>query len=231
MNCKDFENWLVSTDRPWDTIVSGDVTAHLSTCADCEQLYLLDTGLETRLSATFVQQEIPTNLETLIESNLEHAAGPPVISIKKLTGVVAVIGVLFSIFYLNLNTPFRFQNLQQLSEDAVLQHLSGDTTMTFDASRLEQAISMLSKELKFKVILPDLEARGYILLGGRICAVGKCRTAYLFYKDQEKTCSLFIMDYDHLEFEMADGSHFNNVLKGCKTDIWKEKGQVYAMVY
>ncbi|MCF6248934.1 MAG: hypothetical protein L3J69_16485 [Desulfobacula sp.] len=231
MNCKDFENWLLSVERTSDSTVPNNVTEHLLICADCEQIYLLDTGLETQINGAFARQDVPIHLEALIESDLDHATGPPFLTIKKITGLVAAIGILVAFFYLNLNTPFRFQNLQQLSENAVLQHLNGDFTMTFDASRLDQTISMLSKELKFKVILPDLTARGYILLGGRICAFGKCRAAYLFYKNQEKVCSLFIMDYDRLEFEMADGSRFNNILKGCKTDIWKENGQVYAMVY
>ena len=90
---------------------------------------------------------------------------------------------------------------------------------------------MLSKELKFNVIIPDLKDKEYILLGGRLCVIEKCKIAYLFYIKKEKICSLFIMDYDHLGFEMADGSRFSNVIKGCHTDIWKEKGQVYAMVY
>ena len=38
------------------------------------------------------------------------------------------------------------------------------------------------------------------------------------------------MDYDLFEFQMADGSRFNNVVKGYQTNIWKENSQVYAMV-
>jgi hypothetical protein len=64
-----------------------------------------------------------------------------------------------------------------------------------------------------------------------LCVLGKCRIAYLFYEKHAKTCSMFIMDYGNLDFEMADGARFSNDLKGCHTDIWKEKGQVYAMVY
>jgi len=60
--------------------------------------------------------------------------------------------------------------------------------------------------------------------------VGNCRTAYFIYKKDKKTRSLFIMDYDLFEFQMADGSRFNNVVKGYQTNIWKENSQVYAMV-
>lgn len=58
-----------------------------------------------------------------------------------------------------------------------------------------------------------------------------CKAAYLFFEKKKNLCSLFIMDYDHLGFEIADGSRFSNIIKGCPTDIWKEKGQVYAMVH
>jgi hypothetical protein len=61
--------------------------------------------------------------------------------------------------------------------------------------------------------------------------LGRCKIAYLFYRKEQKLSSLFILDYGHMDFEMADGSRFSNDLKGFHTDIWKEKGQVYAMVY
>ncbi len=103
--------------------------------------------------------------------------------------------------------------------------------MSFTANEIEPAKVSMSNELNFNIILPDLHPQGYVLLGGRLCVLEKCKIAYLFYKKDEKICSVFIMDYNNLDFAMADGSKFYNEIKGCNTDIWKDKGQVYAMVY
>lgn len=103
--------------------------------------------------------------------------------------------------------------------------------MSFSADEIKQATVMMSQKLKFNVAIPDFKDRGYKLLGGRLCVLGDCNIAYLFYERQNKICSLAIMDYENLDFKMADGSSFSNDIKGCHTDIWKEKGQVYAMVY
>ena len=46
-----------------------------------------------------------------------------------------------------------------------------------------------------------------------------------------KKGSLFIMDVDHLDFEIADKTRFSTTIKGCDTQVWKDDGQVYAMVF
>ncbi len=103
--------------------------------------------------------------------------------------------------------------------------------MTFDAANLDQALAMLTKELGFQVLLPDLNSQDCVLLGGRLCALGNCRAAYFIIEKQGKTGSLFVMDTDFLKFDMADGSQFRTSLKGCDTQVWKDHGQVYAMVF
>ncbi|MBU1342543.1 MAG: hypothetical protein KKE44_12905 [Proteobacteria bacterium] len=231
MICKDFQHWLLARDEFTDKITPA-AQEHLESCENCKALYNIDLGLEKSIQAAFFQEELPKGLFDQIELTLDHAKTPILYAKQKIAGIVAgfalIIAMVFMVFF---NPPFRYQNLQQLSEKAVASHLKGNTAMSFTGDQIEQALSMLSKELKFNVILPDLTDKGYVLLGGRLCVLGECRTAYLFYQNQDKVSSVFILDYDHLDFEMADGSRFENDIKGCHTDIWKEKGQVYAMVY
>ncbi|MCP3873984.1 MAG: hypothetical protein GY699_12610 [Desulfobacteraceae bacterium] len=231
MNCKDFQYWLLTRD-----VFTGnenlDVVKHLKGCKSCKKLYNIDLGLEENIQTAFVQQEIPNGLSHQIELTLDHAKIPKRVSKKRLTGSVFSVALASLIaFMMFFNTPFRYENLQQLSEKAVTRHLKRDMAMSFDANQIEQALIMLRKELKFNVIIPNLKNQGYALLGGRLCILDKCKIAYLFYEKQNKVTSLFIMDDNHLAFEMADGSRFINDIKGCHTDIWKEKGQIYAMVY
>lgn len=230
MMCKDFQHWLLTRDN-FREDDPEDVLDHRRECPSCSRLYAIDEGLETAIQSAFLQEELPKGLVDQIDLNLDHA-GPQVrVTRLKIAGLVAGLALIpLIVFMVFFNKPFRYQNLQQLSENAVFSHLKGNQAMSFTADEVEQAVAMLSRELKFKVILPDLKDQGYVLLGGRLCALGKCKIAYLFYEKQKKVSSLIIMDYDHLDFEMADGSRFSNDIRGCHTDIWKEKGQVYAMV-
>lgn len=231
MKCNEFKDWLPARDifRDKDNI---DALEHLNDCKTCNCLYEIDLGLEKDIQSAFHQQEIPEGLLDQIDLTLDQAQGSDLFSKLKLTGIITFFCLMviagYRVFF---NTPFQYQNLRQFSEKAVASHLKGNTTMTFTADEIESALSMLRKELSFNVILPDLADKGYTLVGGRLCVLGKCKTAYLFYKKQGRISSLFIMDDDHIGFEMADGSRFSNTIKGFHTDIWKKQGQVYAMVY
>lgn len=231
MNCNDFQHWLLTRDV-FSDIENPYALRHIEGCETCKNLYDIDLGLEKNIQSAFLQHEVPKGLFDQIELTLDHAKTPVFITNKRLLGLVAGLClIVIAVFMVFSGKPFRYENLQQLTETAVASHLKGNMIMSFTADKIEPAVVILSKELKFNVIVPDLTSQGYVLLGGRLCVLDKCKIAYLFYKKDEKISSLFIMDYDHLDFEMADGSRFSNDIKGCHTDIWKEKGQVYAMVY
>lgn len=232
MNCKKFETWLSSKQPDFGDDTPQTQTDHIMDCPDCRNAYRLDTRLESGIKRAFVRQNLPEDLFTRIDSAVDHAARSPVFSFSKIAVMAAGLSLLVAVFYFSLTgKPPRFQNLQQLSTEAVTKHLDGNFQMSFDAAGIDQALLMLRRELRFNLLLPDLGAKGYVLLGGRLCIVGDCRAAYLFYRKDAKISSLFIMDYESLSFEMADGSSFNNIIKGYRTDIWKQNAQVYAMVY
>ena len=238
MNCKKFETWLSSRNVQHEDSPTQEADSHLSECEECRQAFHLDTRLESHIKSALDRQDLPEGLYKRIESGLDRRNGASRLTvknrttIKKMVALIAGISLVCALVYAGFfaRTP-KFKSLQQLSAEAVTKHLDGDLRMSFDAAGIDQALVMLSKELRFNVILPDLSLEGCVLLGGRICTVSNCRSAYLLYKKNAKTVSLFIMDYDHLGFEMADGSRFNNMVKGYRTDIWKKNAQVYAMVY
>jgi anti-sigma factor RsiW len=230
MNCKDFQHWLLTRDIFTDK-ENPDVLDHLKGCATCRKLYTIDAKLEENITLAFHQQDVPKGLPDKIEWSLNHVKNSIRLAPLKLSGIAAGIVLMVVVSMVMFNKPSHYQNLQQLSEKVIVRHLKGDMVLSFGADEIEQAVAMLSQELRFKVILPELEDQGYVLLGGRCCVLGDCKTAYLFYKKNDKICSLFIMDYGDLDFQMADGSRFSSDTKGCHTNIWKEKGQVYAMVY
>ncbi len=148
------------------------------------------------------------------------------------TSWISGFTILALILFLVLTPPVpSFKNLGQISEQAVMDHLKGNRQINFTPATLDHALEVLRKELGFNVLLPDFNDQDLILLGGRLCSLGKCRATYFILEKQGQKGSLFIMNCDHLDFEMVDGSHFSTHMKGCTTDVWKNNGQVYAMVF
>jgi len=90
---------------------------------------------------------------------------------------------------------------------------------------------MLTEELGFNVRLPDLKMLDCTLMGGRLCTLGECRSAYFVVEHDGKPGSLFIMAENNIAFPIADGNRFNTWFNGCDTCIWKNNDQVYAMVW
>lgn len=234
MDCKKFHLWLQNRDT-FERELPTDVMAHRQNCRDCDQLYDLDSGLEQEITAAFAQQEVPQGLEERISLGLDHEGSQPFFKPKKslkYAGLAASLAILMVIVSMVFTSPVpSYKNLEQISEQAVKDHLKGNWKISFDTSTLYQALEMLTRELGFNVRLPDLSDQGCLLVGGRLCALGKCRAAYFILEQQGKKGSLFIMDTSHLAFDMADGTRFSTTLKGCNAQVWKDNGQVYAMVF
>ncbi len=229
MNCDQFQHWLLTRDV-FVRNEPSEVLSHLNTCADCKRLYMMDTGIEKDIRTGFFCEELPKDLMDRIDTALDGARTPLRLNRPVIATLTAGIILMAVFFFMNSNRPFRYPDLYHLGENAVLTHLKGNTTLSFTPDKLDEALTMMRKELEFDVILPDLPEKGYTLLGGRLCFVGKCRTAYLFYQKSGQTVSLFILSHDHLGFEMAEGTENHFEIKDCRADIWKENGQVYALV-
>jgi len=237
MICKDFENWVRSRNifEQEDGSAGKRFNTHLDTCPACSGIYTVDQALENRIKAVLGPEKLPDGLVDQVNISIDHAIEaltPGASSPYKKIGLAAgflLIAAIAALFF--FNQPVRYDTLHQLGESIVAGHLEGDTAMSFTADQIDQARIMMSRELQFNVVLPNLKDQGYTLLGGRVCALGKCKIAYLFYRKLDKICSLFILDYDQLNFKMADGSQFTNSMKGLNTRIWKKNGQVYALVF
>lgn len=231
MKCKNFQAWLTSKGDSSEGL-SPEMSDHISSCPECSAMYELDSGLDRKIQSAFNPVNVPNGLLEQIELTLDHAAPSRRIPFLKLAGILLASSIIcFFLLKLFINEPFQYKNLQELSEKIVDSHMNGNTKMSFSSDNIADAEAMLSRELKFNVIFPDLTDKGYVLLGGRLCVLGKCKIAYLFYEKQNKISSLVILSYDHLDFEMAEGSRFISSLKGYQTDIWKQNSQVYAMVH
>lgn len=236
MTCKKFETWLVSRNAHFDDNMPSTETDHLKNCPQCLKTLHTDSRLELIIQERLAPKDLPDGLSDRIDQAIDQANNSGSVSFREkalktaavAAGMILIVAACYMHFF---KGPTRIGNLQQLGEKAAAKHLEKNLHMTFLASDVDQAIAQISKELKFNVIIPDFSGKGFILIGGRICTVDDCKSAYLFYKTPDKIASLFILDYDQFDITMADGSRFKNEIKGLKTDIWKNNSQVYAMVY
>lgn len=244
MNCKEFHHWLGSRDIN-DHQNNPEALSHMAECKDCQRLYTLDTRLEQGVARAFTRQEMPQGLKDQIDQGLDNETHQSLfnsfslkpgnrksISPLKYSGWIAGLTTLALILFLVLTPPEpSFKNLEQISEQAVMNHLKENRQINFTPATLDHALEILKKKLGFNVLLPDFIGQDLILLGGRLCSLGKCRAAYFILEKQGEKGSLFIMNCDHLDFKMVDNRHFSTHIKGCTTDVWKNNGQVYAMVF
>jgi len=210
-------------------------------CPDCQKLYDLDTQAEQGISLAFASQELPRGLADKIDQQLDiemNRRTPPTkyrptpFAALKYTGWIAgfmvVVVILAGVIALK---PPSFKSLEQISHQAVMDHLKGNRKISFDAEALFQGLEMFKRELGFNVLLPDLTARECFLVGGRLCALGSCKAAYFVVEKKGRKGSLFIMDMAHLDVEIADGTRFFTTIKGCDAQVWKDNDQIYATVF
>ncbi len=231
MDCIAFKNWLKSRDS-FDISLLPEQENHLKACETCRKVHGIDKQIETMVLESFETFAVPDSLVQSFEIKLD-ARKKKNFSRKLNYGYLIPAGVMLlivTIFTHLMITGNTFGDLQHLSDHAVQDHLKGNYKLTFNAQEAKDALSRYSRELGFKVVLPELDAAGYTLLGGRRCVLGKCDVVYLVYQKDGAASSLFILDSDHLGFQMGSGGSYKDVIKGCCVKIWKENGQVYALV-
>jgi anti-sigma factor RsiW len=214
----------------------------MAACHECERLFIGDDTLEQGITRAFTLEDMPRGLADRVNATLDHETGNRFPSpLSKAPGIALASASLLAgllilvLIFTNVSPPSNsFKDLNQISRQAVTDHLKGNRQITFKADRRDQALALLTQKLGFKVLLPNLEALNCVLLGGRLCTLGNCKAAYFVIEKQGQggiVGSLFIMNTDHLAFDMAEGSRFMTSFKGCDTTVWKDHGQVYAMVF
>ncbi len=211
----------------------------MAECGECEMLFHWDTRLEDQLKKGMAMAPLPKGLSERISESLDHPvpsglhSSRPSKTTKAAGAAIAclIIILVAAYFPFSSHRAQSFKDLNQISRQAVQGHLAGNRQMNFTAQEVGKALELLTKQLGFKVLLPNLEPFGCTLLGGRLCAIGDCKAAYFVLEKNGRSGSLFIMDSGFLSEDIADGSRFNTRIKGCETCVWKDNGQVYAMVF
>lgn len=236
MKCKEFHHWLSSRDIR-EAVLPGEVRNHMAGCSECQGLFRQDGYLEEALQKGMEMADLPAGLMDQITLSLDHQTGTESSGRSKMAEAAGaalaclIIIMVAALYPFSAGPDHRFRDLNQIGFQAVEGHLAGNRHMSFTAQEVPGALDVLTKALGFQVLLPDFDSLDCTLLGGRLCALGDCRAAYFVLEKDGRTGSLFIMDTQFLDFDMADGSRFNTRLKGCEARVWKDNGQLYAMVF
>ena len=234
MNCKQFQDW-VSTRDIHEAVLPAEAVTHMAECRECEALFHWDTRLEDQIKKGMEMAPLPRGLSNRIDASIDHRAGSgsPSKTMEAAGAAIACLVIILVAAYFPFSSQKAetFKDLNQISRQAVQSHLAGNRRMNFTAKEVGPALEILTKKLGFQVLLPNLKPFGCTLLGGRLCALGDCKAAYFVLEKNGRAGSLFIMDSGLLSETLADGSRFNTRIKGCETCVWKDNGQVYAMVF
>lgn len=231
MQCSDIQYWL-ETREPAEKHTDPLILRHLEACGKCRRLHGLDLKIEHLIRQELVREEAPQRLKDALDGRFRDI-GAGFSDRVRYAGLAVAAVLVLAIGFLVVSSPFSlsgFDSLQALGKQAIQDHLKGNMTITFEAGEGSEAAERLGRELGFKVAIPDLSDRGYRLIGGRKCLLGHCDVVYLVYDKNGSRSSLFILDPDHLRFQMGEGSSFSDTIRGCWVKIWKDQGQIYALV-
>ncbi|MFP7754624.1 hypothetical protein ACLG6S_08230 [Thermodesulfobacteriota bacterium B35] len=204
---------------------------HLETCEHCRQIHALDRKLEETLATALRPEPVSDHLLTMLEKNLESDRGRRGrIPVRPwfLVPVVALLGILLLLFLL----PAQRQGLHSLDEIGRLAFADHHNIQATDfiPGTAGELSARLSRRLGFRVQVPAMLDRGYHLIGGRLCVLGRCNVAWLLYGHGTDRVSLFIINARDLTFPLSQPRKYILQYSANTVKIWKENDQVFALV-
>ncbi len=208
---------------------------HLERCDRCRKIHELDRKLETVLAESLQPEPVSEHLLTMLKKNLETDGGRRKRGRRILARpwflvpAVALLGLLLFLFLQPADDRQGLHSLDEIGRLAFADHHAISNTEFIPGSARDLS-ARFSSRLGFRVLVPDDIGRGYRLIGGRLCLFGRCNVAWLLYGHGTGRISLFIIDARDLTFPLAAPEKYILQYSTNTVKIWKENGQVYALV-
>ncbi len=228
MTCKEFKQWF--NDHESDEM-TDEVRSHLTICDKCKQIYTLDQILETKLTNSLEQLEVPERLQRRLEQNKpgnniwlmqSH-------TMRRAIGAALAIAAMLVLFLFPLASQNRsFASMDSLSQLAIADHLSHDTLGCSGSAILDLA-SWSQKELGYSVVKPKVP-KDAILLAASKCRLGDCDTVHLMYSQGDKYFSVFVFPKDEADFSLAANRSYSLDFGKHHVTLWQSDDQIQAMV-
>jgi anti-sigma factor RsiW len=230
MNCVEFKNWIrdVNAHDPADR---QEAKSHMAVCPKCEKLYTLDRAIEQRFSETLAEIDPPGDLYTKIKQDLPVEPirrKKPAMRWRMVAPALAAAVVVFLVFIIYPGGPIH--DIDHIGSLALANHLDDRQSMAFNAGEINDIAAWFVKRIGFAAAPPKLLDQGFVFQGARQCKLGSNDAAYLYYKNNGKKCSLFIINPDDLKFKLKRNKNYFIDIKNHDVRVWTEDGLVYAMV-
>ncbi|MBU0680285.1 MAG: hypothetical protein KKD73_02575 [Proteobacteria bacterium] len=113
---------------------------------------------------------------------------------------------------------------------ALHDHVSPEA-MAFTAQEVAGIPAWYEAKMGQAIALPDMVGRGFTLVGGRVCKLGKCNAAFLTYMRGNQKASLFILPAgDAAKMNMEPGRIYSLTMNGNEVEFWKGHGQLHTLI-
>ncbi len=225
MNCKNFKNWLVDPDAFVES-ATDSAMAHIKLCSECEKLYHLDGKIEDNIRLSFKKTAPPERFLKQVELNSAALdTGGKSMWLKSFVPFFAAAMIILFIY----PSGWEFTSTEQLANLAIADHI-GSPAMQFAAGEVNDVPKWFEEKIGKRFIIPVNTDKSMEFEGGLKCHLGKTDVALLCYRKNDKPVSLFIVDQDDIGFDFGNNEKVSMSKNNYSVKIWKETGQIYAMV-
>lgn len=257
MNCTQFRKYAGAfADGELNIQINLEVLEHLNMCPACTQRVDEITSLRSALQRTHTDHRAPADLLDRIRKAQEagiddanpvgsHAPAAVIGQLGRsrrlvLLSLAAVLVAVFFAWQYAANVNISSGTMTTLAIRTVTQvtriHRScsrarradhHDPALPKDAVPLA---SELSRQLGFKVIVPDLTGSGYNLVGADFCSLGGRKTAHVLYTQQAKGgAAMSVFSTRSIpELRQPGADVFVREVGELTVVAWHDKGQTYT---
>jgi anti-sigma factor RsiW len=217
-------------DGELDLVSALGLERHLEGCAACGEAYQRLRALQGAVRAAPLRWEAPPSLEGRVRSVLRESGWPPLrvaLSRKRLAVGAAAAALLALVGWALARTwtaPSADDLLAQQVIAAHVRSLLAEHRVDVPSSDRHTVKPWFQGRLDFPPEVPDLEAEGFRLVGGRLDYLGERTVAALVYQRRKHLISLFTWPGDGDQAPRAATRQNQHVVR------WAQGGMNYWAV-
>ncbi len=121
-------------------------------------------------------------------------------------------------------------SLETVGNFALANHSRSDMTMAFTADEIPNPQVWFYQRLNFRIAMPNFSKRQLTFLGGRECTIGPKKAAYLFYDDNGKRVSVFVIPARQIKVPLQNERRYRIDAQGHSVELWKMDAMVCILV-
>lgn len=200
MNCPQTQNLLHPyLDGELDLVRHLEIEHHLDDCAACRETCEAQRALRTALGAASLCYRAPAGFRERLRASLDQASRPAWFRRAVWRRVAVAAGIAFlagSLGYLGLSLPRTPLPVEgRLAQEVVASHIRSLQAehLTDVASSDQHTVKPWYRgKLDFAPTVPDLAAKGFSLVGGRLDYLDERPVAALVYRRRQHIVNLFL---------------------------------------